>query len=113
MRPAKPLPPPTLSKRAAAVWEKYMHDFAIDDTHGLFVLEQALRAYDAMEAALADVEKRGPTYADRYGAIKSNPSVLHARDARAAMLSALKQLRFDQDPPGRQHPAFHLGDEEG
>ena len=94
-------PPASLSKRAKDQWAKYLAEFEINDAHGLFVLAAAMEAYDVLLNATDNVKKNGSTFTNRYGEIKGNPAVLHARDARTAMLAALKALHLDVTPPGK------------
>lgn len=58
-----------------------------------------------MRRAEAVVNADGMTVKDRYGAIRGHPMLATMRDARAAMLAALRHLNLDVEPlrdgPGR------------
>jgi P27 family predicted phage terminase small subunit len=99
-----PRPPTGLSPGAKRWWSRLHGEFDLADAAGAFLLESALRAFDRMNEAGALVDKHGVAIADRYGQLKANPAVAAERDARAAMLSAFKQLGLDLLPsqlPGR------------
>jgi phage terminase small subunit len=58
-----------------------------------------------MRAAQAAIKEEGATGLDRFGQLKPHPLLPIERDARAAMMAALKQLNLDLEPlrdgPGR------------
>lgn len=105
MQKSPTIPPPKGLTPAARAWWKRLHrDFDLEDSGAQFLLEQALRAFDRMNEAAALVERHGVAVADRFGQLRANPAVAAERDARAAMLGALKQLNLDVIPaqrPGR------------
>jgi P27 family predicted phage terminase small subunit len=93
-------PPPTGLSRAAGEWWKRLHaEFDLADEAAAFLLESALRAFDRMNQAAALVDEHGVAIKDRFGQLRANPAVAAERDARAAMLSAFKQLNLDVIPP--------------
>jgi P27 family predicted phage terminase small subunit len=105
--PADPVPtaPRGLSHAAASWWKRFVNEYQIDDECGVFLLEQALRAYDRMQAASALIAQHGEVTEDRFGQLRANPAASIERDARAAMLAAFRQLNLSVEPlhdaPGR------------
>jgi phage terminase small subunit len=102
--PAKPpvdpaqTPPASLSNAALSWWQRLTAEYAIDDEAGRFLLEQAMRAFDRMQAASAIVGKHGEVTEDRFGQLRVNPACAVERDARAAMLAAFKALNLSVEP---------------
>jgi P27 family predicted phage terminase small subunit len=97
--------PSHLSSDAKRWWRELMNEYAINDAAGLLLLQTAMEAHDRMKAAAAEIEKDGQTLPDRFGQPKPHPLLSTERDARAAMMAALKQLNLDLEPlrdgPGR------------
>jgi phage terminase small subunit len=75
-----------------------MEEYAIDDLAGRFLLEQALRSFDRVQAASKLIAEHGEVLRDRFGQLRANPACTVERDARAAMLAAFKQLNLDVEP---------------
>ena len=73
--------PATLSRPARDLWRKYVARYAIDDVHGLFLLEQAMAAFDRMNEAAAAVARNGAVKLDRFGMPRAHPSLVVERDA--------------------------------
>ena len=94
-------PPSGLSAEARTWWKRLHREFTLDDAGAHFLLETALRAFDRMREAGALVAKHGVAVEDRFGQLRANPATAAERDARAAMLSAFKQLGLDVLPPGK------------
>jgi P27 family predicted phage terminase small subunit len=94
-----PRPPTGLSPSGKRWWARLHSEFDLVDAGAAFLLESALRAFDRMNEAGVLIDKHGVAIADRYGQLKANPAVAAERDARAAMLSAFKQLGLDMLPP--------------
>jgi P27 family predicted phage terminase small subunit len=94
-----PAPPKDLSAAACTWWKRLHAEFDLADEAAAFLLESALRAFDRMNQAGALVEKHGVCIVDRFGQLRANPATNAERDARAAMLSAFKQLNLDVIPP--------------
>lgn len=91
-------PPAILSRPARDQWRRYVREYDIGDTHGLFLLEQAMLAFDRMREAAAAVARDGAVKLDRFGMPRAHPSLVVERDARAAMLAALRALNLDLEP---------------
>jgi P27 family predicted phage terminase small subunit len=97
--------PSHLSKEAKRWWRELQDEYQISDAAGLLLLQTACEAHDRMKAAAATIEREGQTVKDRFDQDKPHPLLTVERDARSAMLAALKQLNLDLEPlrdsPGR------------
>jgi P27 family predicted phage terminase small subunit len=91
-------PPKALSPEAKTWWRKLVRDYAIDDSAGHLLLENALQAFDEMRSAQAILEKEGQVFRDRYGQPRQHPATLVVRDARNLMLRSLRALNLDVLP---------------
>jgi P27 family predicted phage terminase small subunit len=111
MKNSAPRPPKALSTPAKRWWSEIQNEFGIEDPGGILILTAAAEAFDRTRQADAMIKAEGLTTTDRFGQKKSHPAVNIARDARAQMLAAIKQLRLDLEPvrdgPGR--PPGRLG----
>jgi P27 family predicted phage terminase small subunit len=100
-----PQAPRTVSAEAQKRWRELVREYDIRDAAGLQILATAMEAFDRMRGAQADITRDGPTYLDRFGQRKAHPLLSVERDARAAMLAAMKALNLDLEPlrdrPGR------------
>jgi phage terminase small subunit len=97
-------PPATLTASSKAIWRRTLVTYNIDDEPGRLLLSAALHSLDRAEAAAALVKKQGLTFRDRHGGYRANPACAIERDARRAMVLALKALNIDLEPlnpPGR------------
>ena len=90
-------PPATLSEEAQAVWRSIASEYDIDDAGGIAVLNAACESFDRMRQAAAIANAEGMVVADRFGQSKPHPATIIERDARAAYLSGIKQLRLDDE----------------
>ena len=97
--------PKHLSREAKRQWQKLLLEYEIEDQAGLFLLQTGLEAFDRMREAQAIVKEEGMQVADRFGQMKAHPLITVERDARSAMLQAVKGLNLDleplQDRPGK------------
>lgn len=91
--------PPHLSPEARLWWRKFTSEWALDASARL-ILQAGLEAFDRMRAAQRAVRRDGLISKGRV-----HPGVGVERDARLAMLRALRQLNLDVEPlrdgPGR------------
>jgi P27 family predicted phage terminase small subunit len=97
-------PPEHLSADSKRLFRSLQAEYGIDDRSGVLLLTTAMEARDRMKAATATIEAEGQSISDRFGQTKAHPLLVVERDARAAMLSALKALHLDVEPvrpPGR------------
>ena len=97
--------PQHLSADARRWWRELQKEYAISDAAGLLLLQTACEAHDRMKSAAAAIARDGQTVLDRFDQAKPHPLLATERDARAAMMAALKQLNLDLEPlrdgPGR------------
>lgn len=102
---ATPSAPKQLSTEAKRWWKRLMDEYDITDQAGLLLLQTALESFDRMRSAQAAIATEGQTQIDRFGQAKAHPLLSVERDARAAMIAALKALNLDLEPvrsgPGR------------
>ena len=89
---------PGLSAAARKWRQRICSEFDLSDAPAQLLLDTAMRAYDRMQEAAALVELHGVCTLDRYRQVRANPAVAAERDARAAMISALKALNLDVQP---------------
>ncbi len=75
-----------------------MEEYEITDPAGLLLLQTALEAFDRMRGAQESIANDGATVNDRFGQVRAHPMITVERDARAAMLAALKALNLDLEP---------------
>ncbi len=92
-------PPRHLSTEARGLYRSFADDWDLDGA-ALLILQTALESFDRMRGAQALIKKHGLTVKGR-----AHPAVQIERDARLAMLKALRQLNLDLEPlrdgPGR------------
>lgn len=103
MKPKKA--PKHLSKEAQKLWDKLINEYEIEDEAGLLLLQTAMEAFDRMREAQTIIKVEGMQVADRFGQMKAHPLTTVERDARSAMMQAVKSLNLDLEPlndrPGR------------
>jgi len=103
MKPTKA--PRHLSKEARSLWDRLLKEYEIEDEAGLLILQTAMEAFDRMRNAQDVIKTEGMQVTDRFEQKKAHPLTTVERDARSAMLQALKMLNLDleplQDRPGR------------
>ena len=75
-----------------------MEEYEITDPAGNLMLQTALEAFDRMRGAQQAIADDGATIKDRFGQLRAHPMVTVERDARAAMLAALRALNLDLEP---------------
>jgi P27 family predicted phage terminase small subunit len=91
-------PPKNLSREAKKLWKRLQHEYAIGDEGGLLVLQTAMEAFDRMRDCQKKIEAEGMTITDRFKQVKAHPLCAVERDARAAMMAAMKSLNLDLEP---------------
>jgi hypothetical protein len=108
-------PPKGLSPAARRWFTRLQTGYGIDDDGGVAILTEGAWAVHRAEEARAVVEREGLVVHDRFGQARAHPAVAIERDARAAVLRALKALHLDLEPlrnsPGR--PTGHYGNGKG
>ncbi|CAN0488124.1 unnamed protein product [Phaeothamnion confervicola] len=92
-------PPKDLSPEAKKWWLALHGEFAIEDAAGRLLVDTAARAFDRMTAAREEITKSGMLVADRFGQPRPHPMLTVERDARTALMTALRGLHLEIDPP--------------
>ena len=95
-------PPRHLSPTAKRHWRELRAVYALDSPDQLLLLlRAACEAADRCESARKLVAAKGEVIPDRFGQLRQHPGVNIERDARAAMVQALKALGLQPDvmPP--------------
>ena len=90
--------PASLSAEARAIWCRLVSEYEISDPAGLHLATIAMEALDRMREAQMLIKERGICTQDRFGQLRSNPATIVERDARSAMLAALRALHLDLEP---------------
>lgn len=91
-------PPEGLSAESARLWADLAEGYRIVDPGGLRILTTACEAYDRYQSARRRIDADGEAILDRWSQLKPHPLIAAERDARAAMLAALRLLRLDVVP---------------
>jgi P27 family predicted phage terminase small subunit len=96
---ADPLPkvPAHLGDAGRALWHSIMTDYQITDAGGLALLGQACEACDRVAECRELIAAQGAVVRSQ-GAVRAHPLLAAERDARAAMLRALRYLNLDVEP---------------
>jgi P27 family predicted phage terminase small subunit len=87
-------PPNHLSAEARRLWKRIRDDYAIDDSAGLLLLQNALEAHDRLVEARRLLKRDGLLVRDRFGQEKQHPATLIERDARSQVLASLRALKL-------------------
>ena len=95
------LKPTGLSAEAVRFWIDVQADYEVTDAAGLRLLHTACQSLDRMRDAQRLIKKHGILVKDRFGQLVRNPATTVERDARTAMLHALKALNLDIAPTGK------------
>ncbi len=98
--------PEHLSDEASG-WFRAIDEAYVLDDHGRWLLTVACEAFDRMREAQAVLERDGITCTGRAG-LRVHPCVLIERDSRVAMLTSLRALCLDVEPP-RDRPGRPAG----
>lgn len=91
-------PPAGLSVEAKGRWREVVAEYQIADAAGLQILATYCEAFDRMRGAQRRIKAEGQTFKDRFGQLRSHPLLVVERDARAAMLQALRAMNLDVEP---------------
>jgi hypothetical protein len=90
-------PPASLGQNGRKLWSSIMAQYAITDSGGLAILEQACRSIDMAEEYAAIIAREGPTQATRMG-VKDHPLTRHVLAARALGTRLLTKLGLNIEP---------------
>jgi len=87
-----------LTPEAEKLADSIAREYEITDAAGLHLLRTAAEAQTRMQRCQAAIAEHGEAILQDNGILKANPLLSHERDARAAMLAALKALNLDLEP---------------
>jgi len=94
MKQTLPEPRPRWCDAAAAVWRAVLADYTLEPAD-LVRLEALCDALHRQRQAEAVIDAEGLTAKDRYGQTRVHPAVAVERDARLAVLRAVRELGLD------------------
>jgi len=97
-KPDKPVPPAHLRPRSAEFW-KALNDRFVFEAHDLERLRVCCESMDVIDEAEDTIRRDGRFVPDRYGGVKQHPGINVARDARAAVLRAIREMCVDIESP--------------
>ena len=87
--------PRHLRGSARDLWGKMLDQFEISDAAGLALLQAACESLQRADAARRIVDAEGLMARDRFGVSREHPALKTERDARGALLAALRALRLE------------------
>jgi hypothetical protein len=85
------------SEAGGALWQSIMRDYGIHDAGGLALLQQVSKASDRVAEYRTTIAEQGAVIRSQ-GAVRDHPPLAAERDARAAMLRAIRYLNLDVEP---------------
>jgi phage terminase small subunit len=89
--------PEHLGDAGQSLWQSIMADYRISDAGGLALLGQACEAADRVAECRKLIAEQGAVIRSQ-GAVRAHPLLAAERDARAAMLRAIRYLNLDIEP---------------
>jgi P27 family predicted phage terminase small subunit len=89
--------PKHLSSAAKRMWRDIRAVHVVDDADKIALLQAACEAFDRANEARAIISRDGLIVRDRFGQEKAHPACAVERDARAAMIAALRALKLADD----------------
>jgi Phage terminase, small subunit len=103
-------PPPTLRKAGAALWRSIMAEYAIADSGGRALLEQACASADRAAECAATIAEQGAVISTKHG-LKDHPLLRHETAARGLVGRLIARLGLDVEPvrPTAGRPASGFG----
>jgi Phage terminase, small subunit len=97
-------PPPTLRETGATLWRSIMAEYAITDSGGRAILEQACASADRAAECAAIIAEQGAVISTKHG-LKDHPLLRHETAARSLVGRLITRLGLDVEPlrptPGR------------
>jgi P27 family predicted phage terminase small subunit len=98
-------PPAHLGEDGKELWNNIQRSYRLDDPGGLALLQVACEARDRVSSCRQQLDLDGEVIEGVRGDLRAHPAAQIERDARSAMIRALKELRLDVEPlrdrPGR------------
>jgi P27 family predicted phage terminase small subunit len=96
----RPKAPAHLSAAAKKWWVALTDIYEFESPDSVMTLECVMECLDRATTARQMVEKEGAVVKDRFGQLKAHPATVIERDAKMAMLRALRALGLDIIQPG-------------
>jgi phage terminase small subunit len=97
-------PPDHLGSAGKALWSDIQRSYALDDPGGRALLQVACEACDRAAACRVRLDAEGEVLVVK-GSPRMHPAAVVERDARSAMIRAIRELHLDIEPlrdrPGR------------
>jgi phage terminase small subunit len=87
--------PAHLARTEGDLFAKIVRAYGLHDEVSRQILAEACTSLMRAREARETIDKEGVSFRDRWGQIKANPVCAIERDARAAALSALRQLNLE------------------
>src|SRR5262249_57319812 len=105
-----PDPPPTLRQAGASLWRSIMAEYAITDSGGRAILEQACASADRAAECAALISEQGAVISTKHR-LKDHPLLRHEMAARGLVGRLLTRLGLDVEPlrPTAGRPASGFG----
>jgi hypothetical protein len=103
-------PPATLREAGATLWRSIMSEYAIADSGGRAILEQACASADRAAECAAIIAEQGAVISTKHG-LKDHPLLRHETAARGLVGRLLTRLGLDVEPlrPTAGRPASGFG----
>ncbi len=103
-------PPPTLREAGANLWRSIMAEYAITDSGGRAILEQACASADRAAECAAIIAEQGAVISTKHG-LKDHPLLRHETAARGLVGRLLARLGLDVEPlrPAAGRPGTGFG----
>jgi hypothetical protein len=103
-------PPPTLREPGATLWRSIMAEYAITDSGGRAILEQACACADRAADCAAIIAEQGAVISTKHG-LKDHPLLRHETAARGLVGRLLTRLALDVEPlrPSVGRPGTEFG----
>jgi hypothetical protein len=89
--------PKHLGDAGREIWDMTMHSYRISDPGGLALLRTAAEAADRVASCRRQLDEQGEVIVIK-GIPRAQPAAAIERDARAALIRALKELHLDVEP---------------
>jgi hypothetical protein len=96
-QPGHPAPPAHLADDGRQLWLDIQRAYQIDDPGGLVLLRVACEALDRAERCRRLIDEQGEMLTVR-GIPRAHPALAAERDARAAIVRAIRNLNLDLEP---------------